>query len=154
MTEQQIERIRWLNRAFHADKIARAWVEKRECDRSLAERIRSGLASGTGGSGSDNSTENALLRLAETEHETELRLAELVQIRDEIAQAIATVDDDDMQAILMWHYLMYETFERIAEKMNYSERTVRRKHLIALDKVVLECPVKMCYNDIIEKRRR
>lgn len=143
MTTEQLERIRWLNRSFHADKIAQAWVDKREYDRSIAERIRSGLASGTGGSGSDNSTENALLRLAETEQETELRLTELVKIRDEIAGAIATVGDDDMQAILMWHYLMYETFDKIAEKMHYDKRTIQRKHKAALDQIVIVCHPEM-----------
>lgn len=140
MTTEQLERIRWLNRAFHAEKAAKAWLAKLERDRSLAERITHGGGS-PGGTPSGNSTEDALIRLATTEQETQQRLRELVTIREEITQAIAAVDDYDMQAILVRHYLAYETFETIAEKMHYSERTVRRKHLLALQKIVLECPV-------------
>lgn len=135
MTEEQLAKIQWLNRAFHAEKNAKAWQAKLERDRSLAERIsRSG--NGIGG-GQGNSTEDALLRLAQTEEEARARLHELVGIREEISGAIRSVEDQDMQAILIRHYLAYETFETIADKMHYDERTIRRKHKKAIDKVVL-----------------
>lgn len=136
MTEEQTAKINWLNRAFHAEKAAMAWRAKLERDRSLAERI-SRTGDGTGG-GQGNGTENALLRLAQTETETRERLRKLVEIREEISTAIRQVDDPDMQAILVRHYLAYETFEQIAEKMNYSFITIRRKHKAALEKVELE----------------
>ena len=135
MTAEQIEKIRWLNRAFHAEKAAKAWLAKLERDRSLAERISRGLSSGGGSTG--NSTEDALVRLADTERETQERLRELVAIRDEITAVISRLDDYDMQAILVRHYLAYETFEMIAEKMHYDESTVRRKHKKALDMIAL-----------------
>lgn len=136
MTTEQLNRIRWLNRAFHAEKAAKAWLAKLERDRSLAERISRGLSSGGGSPG--NSTEDALIRLADTERETQERLRELVAIREEITQAIAAVEDYDMQAILVRHYLAYETFELIAEKMHYSERSIKYKHKAALDKVCID----------------
>lgn len=138
MTAEQIEKIRWLNRAFHAEKAAKAWLAKLERDRSLAERIAHGAGS-PGGTPSGNSTEDALIRLADTERETQQRLRELAAIREEITQAIAAVEDYDMQAILVRHYLAYETFELIAEKMRYDKRTIQRKHKAAIDKVVIEC---------------
>lgn len=138
MTQEQLTKIRYLNRAFHAEKAAKAWLAKLERDRSLAERISRGLSSGSG-SASGNSTEDALIRLADTERETQQRLRELAAIREEITQAIAAVDDYDMQAILVRHYLAYETFELIAEKMHYDKRTIQRKHKAAIDKVVIEC---------------
>ena len=135
MTEEQTAKIAWLNRAFHAEKAAMAWRAKLERDRSLAERIsRSG--NGTGG-GQGNSTEDALLRLAQTEAETRERLRELINIREEISTAIRKVDDPDMQAILVRHFLAYETFEMIAEKMHYSKPTIIRKYKKALDKMIL-----------------
>lgn len=135
MTAEQIAKINWLNRAFHAEKVAMAWRAKLERDRSLAERI-SRTGNGTGG-GQGNGTESALVRLAQTETETRERLRTLVSIREEISSAIRNVDDPDMQAILVRHYLVYETFEQIAEKMHYDESTIRRKHKRALDKIAL-----------------
>lgn len=110
-------------------------MAKLERDRSLAERI-SRTGDGSGG-GQGNSTEDALIRLAQTESETQERLRKLVGIRDEISTAIQQIDDPDMQAILVRHYLAYETFEKIADVMHYDDRTIRRKHKKALDKIVL-----------------
>ena len=135
MTAEQIAKINWLNRAFHAEKVAMAWRAKLERDRSLAERI-SRTGNGTGG-GQGNGTESALVRLAQTETETRERLRTLVNIREEISSAIRNVDDPDMQAILVRHFLAYETFEMIADKMHYSKPTIMRKYKKALDKMIL-----------------
>lgn len=137
MTEEQLAKIRWLNRAFHAEKAARAWLAKLERDRALAERITRGT-SDTHGSSGGNSTEDALLRLAQTEEETQARLRELVTIRDEITAAVKSLEDLDMQAILVRHYLAYEPWELVAEKMHYSVRSIKYKHKAALDKVCIE----------------
>lgn len=137
MTEEQLKKIRWLNRAFHAEKSYKAWVAKLERDRSIAKRITRGLESTGGGSpgGAGNNTEDALIRLADTERGVQDRLRALAGIREEITQAIITVEDYDMQAILVRHYLAYETFDVIAERMHYDKRTIQRKHKAAIDKI-------------------
>ena len=135
--EERRAKVAWLNRAFHAEKNAKAWMAKLERDRSLAERIsRSMSGTGTGGAQS-NTTEDCLIRLAETQEGVQQALRELAGIREEIAAVIRVVDDLDEQTILVRHYLAYEKFELIAEKMHYDERTIRRKHSKALEKVVL-----------------
>lgn len=135
--EERRAKVAWLNRAFHAEKNAKAWMAKLERDRSLAERIsRSTSGTGTGGAQS-NTTEDCLIRLAETQEGVQQALRELAGIREEIAAVIRGVDDLDGQTILVRHYLAYEKFELIAEKMHYDERTIRRKHSKALEKVVL-----------------
>lgn len=135
--EERRAKVAWLNRAFHAEKNAKAWMAKLERDRSLAERI-SRSTSGTGAGGAQsNTTEDCLIRLAETQEGVQNALRELAGIREEIAAVIRRVDDLDEQTILVRHYLAYEKFELIAEKMHYDERTIRRKHSKALEKVVL-----------------
>lgn len=136
MTDEQKTKIRWLNRAFHAEKAAKAWFEKAEHDQSIAERLSRGNG---GGTPSGNSTENAVIRFAQTKEEAMQRVRELWDIRAEIRTAICTVDDMDAQAILVRHYLVYQSFDRIAEEMQYDKRTIQRKHKAALDKVVIEC---------------
>ncbi len=139
MTQEQRRKINWLNRAFYAEKAAKAYLEKCEREKSLAQRLSRTFSESSGSSG--NSTEDALIRLAVTEQQTQQKLKELVCIREEIAEAIQQIDDNDLQAVLVWHYLNYLTFEQTAEKMHYDERTIRRKHKKALDKIVLLCPV-------------
>lgn len=144
MTTEQIKKIAWLKRAFYTENQAKAWLEKLERDRSHAEQV-SKISSGIGSSSrsSENCTEDALIRLAETERRTQEKLAKLVKIRNEIVQAIEQVEDSDMQSILVWKYLNYYTFEQVAEKMHYSVRNVKYKHKSALDKlcIVLHCDI-------------
>jgi len=136
MTTEQLAKIQWLNRAFHAEKNYKAWLAKLERDRSIAERLT--RSTDGPGSPSDNGTETALIRLADTEQRTQERLQELVRIREEITVVIEAVPDLDAQTILVRHYLAYETFEQIAEKMHYSVITIKRKHKKSLDEIEID----------------
>ena len=136
MTTEQLAKIQWLNRAFHAEKNYKAWLAKLERDQSIAERLTRST-DGTG-SPSDNGTESALIRLADTEQRTQERLQELVRIREEITVVIEAVPDLDAQTILVRHYLAYETFEQIAERMHYSVITIKRKHKKSLDEIEID----------------
>jgi len=138
VTTEQIQKIAWLNRAFRARKAAEAWKLKYQQDKIIAERISGGLASSGARSG-NNATEDALIRLAETERKTKSKIDELIQIQEEIADKIMEIDDNELQAVLVYRYLGCMNFEQIAEKMNYDKRTIQRKHKAALDKVVIEC---------------
>ena len=138
--EERKAKVDWLNRAFHAEKNARAWMVKLERDRSLAERISRNAAespqTGAGGAGS-NSTEDYLIRLVGTQERLQEALRELVDVREEISTAIRTVTDPDAQTILVRHYLAYEKFDVIAERMHYSLSTVMRKYRFALEMLTL-----------------
>lgn len=136
MTDEQLKKIAWLDRAFYAEKSVKAWMEKCERERSFAQRL-SRTFSGNSSGCSGNSTEDTLIRLIDAERKSKERLNQLVRIREEITETILNVRDDELQAVLVWHYLHYLTFEQIAEKMHYEERTIRRKHKQALDEIVL-----------------
>lgn len=135
MTDAQLRAVQWLNRAFYADKAALAWREKLERDRALAERL-SRCGDGVGGAAA-NGTESALLRFAQTERDLRGLLCELAAVREEIAKVIAGVEPQDLQALLVRHYLAYEPWETVAEKMHYSVRAVKYKHKAALDQVCI-----------------
>ncbi|MDE5768283.1 MAG: DUF1492 domain-containing protein [Oscillospiraceae bacterium] len=135
MTAEQNRKIRWLERAREADRKAQALEAKWQYDACLAERLS--RYSGCSGNSSGNSTEDALIRLIETERRAEEQLRKLAQIREEITFAIENVPDSDLQTILIWKYLKYMTFEHIADKMHYSLITIRRKHKDALDHIEL-----------------
>ena len=143
MTDEQLTKIRWLGRAFHARHRAAAWIAKYERDKSSAERL-SRACGGIGSTpGSGNATESCILRLLETKERMLAEMARQQSIEAEIEAAIDTIDDPDMHAILVRHYLAGQTFEAIAEQIHYDERTIRRKHKAALDRIVLECPAEM-----------
>lgn len=136
LTQEQLDKIAWLNRAFHADKLAQAYAAKARRDKELAQRLT--RSQGTGGTaGAGNGTEAALLRLAATEEQLQAKLQRLAHVREEIHDAILTVQDAELEAVLIRHYLSYETMEQIAEQMHYAVRTVKYKHKQALDKLCI-----------------
>jgi len=139
--EERKAKVDWLNRAFHAEKNARAWMAKLERDRSLAERISRNASErpqGASGGAPGNTTEDYLIRLAGTQERLQDALRALADVREEITEAIRRVEDLDAQTILVRHYLAYETFEVIAEKMHYSLRSIHYKHNTALEQVCIE----------------
>jgi DNA-directed RNA polymerase specialized sigma24 family protein len=134
MTIDQLAKIQWLNRAYDAEQTAKAWTAKLERDRSLAERTCR-KCSQSFGSPSGNTTELLLIHLADTDQKTQDYLKEMIQIQNEITEAIVKIQSLELQTILIRRYLAHETFTQIAEQMHCDERTVRRKHLLALEKL-------------------
>lgn len=136
MTKEQTEKIKWLRRAKKANDSARDWLSLLEHDREQARISSNSFSdSGTYGNNSVNSKENVLINLAETERRTQKKCAEYVHICDEIASAIEEIEDEDLQAVLTWHYLKFLTWEETAYRMNYSVSAVKKKHKKALDKL-------------------
>ncbi len=56
-------------------------------------------------------------------------------IRVETEKIINSVNDGELSALLKYRYIDHMTWEKIAEKMFYSLRTVKYKHKTALDKI-------------------
>lgn len=145
MNEQQSELIKWLKRAFYAEKKLKALEHLRESDRERAERITSVLGGNVKGKSDtrQNTVENSLIRLACSEEKYERFLDRYVSIREEVEKKISDLHNDELEALFIYRYLDYMTIEKIAEEMHYDERTVRRKHKDGLEKMsanVRFCP--------------
>nr|MDE7364279.1 hypothetical protein [Ruminococcus sp.] len=132
---KKIEQLKeWLKRAEKADKSVKLWRSRLEHDRELARGKKGMSGSGTYSS-SANGTEDALIKLAETERILQEKKAEFKRIYDEIDSAVKKIEDDDLQMLLYWHYLKFLTWEETAHKMNYGISTIKYKHKKALEKL-------------------
>lgn len=137
MTVEQLEVKNWLNRAFYADKKVSALEslvkQLRERAQSVSvcyERNDTGKSSSA-----KNGVENAYMRLADTEMKLCNQIIELLDIIDEIRDAIAKLKDDDLETVMIHRYLLFHTVEETAELMNYSPETVKRKQRKAIEKL-------------------
>lgn len=142
MTVRQLEIKRWLNRAFYAEKKVKALKTLLRLCRERAEGL-SGCCEGNDkgkSSGCKNGTEDALMKLVDTEHKLQRQIIELVAISDEIFDAISKIGDDDLETVLIHRYILFHTIEETAEIMNYSPRTVRDKQKKAIEKLCLLLP--------------
>ncbi len=142
MTDKQFEFRHWLNRAFYADKKVKALeMLLRQC-RERAESVSVCYEGNDKGrcSGAKNGMENALMKLVDTEHKLQRQISELLGISDEISGAIAKLQDNDLETVLIHRYILFHTIEETAEIMNYSPRTVRDKQKKAIEKLCLLLP--------------
>lgn len=60
------------------------------------------------------------------------RIAQLVTVKNEVAEAIAQVDGERYRTLLIDRYTRYMTWEQIAVEMNYSYMQICRLHGDAL----------------------
>lgn len=127
----------FLNRAFYADKKIAALnmliAQTRERAQGLS-RSSDGNLKGKSDS-NNNSTESALLRLAELEQQAQVQRVYAADVLLEIQQKIALLRDDDFETVLTHRFLLYNTIEQTAELMNYAPRTVRQKQKQAIEKL-------------------
>ena len=137
MTEEQMQKVTWLNRAFYAYKKLGALLAQQDRLRTLAQSLSVSYEGNDKGksSGSKNGTENALIKLADISRNIDSEVHTMLDVYTEIDNAIQQIDDDVSQAILKRRYLAFETMEQIAENMNYDKSTVQRKHKKSLDKL-------------------
>lgn len=144
MTENELTTRHWLNRAFYADKKAKALeMLVRQCRERAEGLSRCSEDNDKGRSdGTENGTENALMKLAEMERKADAQRVEAVNVSAEIQTIISGLHDDDLEAVLIHRYLLFETVEQTAESIGYDPRTVMRKIKKAIEKLspnVIEC---------------
>lgn len=144
MTEHEVKD--WLKRVYNTYREVESLETLLAASRMHAEGLdRSGKYNYTGKSDTRlNGTENAFIKLADTERRYNQQMQELVKVTEEVADAIALLNDNELEVILIHRYLYFHTIEQTAELMNYSSRTIIRKEKEAIKK--LSCCVIVCHN--------
>lgn len=83
----------------------------------------------------ENKVEQAGMERAQIAVELAQEICELASAKRKIEQDIRGIEDDKQRLILEKHYIDGQTFEQIAEDMDFSERQIRRLHLKAICKM-------------------
>ena len=119
----------WLNRAFRAEKKAQALqmlVQQRRENATGLVRVSEGNDKGKSDT-SKNGTESSLIQLVDVEEKFQKCKAEAERVTEEIFKAISSLNDDELEAVLINRYLNYMTIEDTAEFMGYGVTTIKRK---------------------------
>ena len=127
MTAEQIKKRDWLRRAKAINMYMEALEKQNQKDKRLAKYL----------SEMDEPNEELNEKIKNFVSIQQKKIKELLNVREEIQDAIFQVCDDVLGTILTRHYLLYETIDTIAEEMHYDRRSIQRKHLKALDNIVL-----------------
>ena len=124
----------FLARAYWLDRRIEKKTEEIERMRSRLERITAQITDmPRGGSGGDWT--DLVAKVHEREEAIRGEIAELVEVKRQIAEVIAAVEEPRYRTLLELRYRNYLSFERIAVEMNYSWRHVIRLHDEALREV-------------------
>ena len=137
MTETEMRN--YLEGHFYASKKIKALEAERK---QLRMNAQGGAISfeGNNTTGKSNATERNLMRLADEEKEIDEQIVRLRQKQRDIRQLISSLNDDDLEAVLIFRYIVHNTEEQTAEKLNYAPRTVQEK----IKKAGSKLCVKMC----------
>lgn len=131
----------YLRQAYKLDR--RLQREQRKLEQ-LQSKVRyvSPSFEGMGGHGSGDKMSKAVADIIERTQRVQELTATYTARYGEIEQAIHSLHDDVLEEVLELRYLQYMKWDKIAERMNYTERHITRLHGIALKKMsvnVLEC---------------
>ena len=135
MTDEQFRKIQFLNQAYYIKKKIDALNEVRKRNKfSSAVSCKSDGIQYTGGY---NREECRMMKILSLDEKISAETDKLNRMLSEIYDAISTVDDIELNTLLTYRYILFLKIDEIADRLNCDEKTVRRKHKKALDKLAL-----------------
>ena len=137
MTDEQLKKIEYLNRAFNLENYISRLKKRKNINKTLSSPNYK--SDGTQHKGGYNREEERVMKILELDSKITVAKSKLETAKQEIKQAIESVSDDELRELLECRYIDYMKMKDIAEVMNCDERTAKRKHKKALDKVVIAC---------------
>lgn len=137
MTNEQRDKICKLNCLYYAELKLNALFSIKENDKKLARKIVNKFPDKNYESEFSECLEMTVDFYKKTVDNYISALKNYLKIREETEIIINSIDNDELSSILRYHYIEHKTWEKIAENMYYSLRTVKYKHKTALDKIKL-----------------
>ena len=80
----------------------------------------------------DDRIQSAVEKIVEIEERILQNIDDAAELRSRIEKAISDIEDKRLALLLEYKYIDGLTFERVAEKMNYSTRHILGLHGVAL----------------------
>ena len=120
-------------------KSVKAAEEKYLLSKELAERTRENLyhrgvtySDTPGAEVQDNTQEKNLAELLDLDEQAKRDRIDYFRLKKQVLDLINTLESPKEREVLIRHYFYYETWERTAERMNYSLRQIHNIHNNAL----------------------
>ena len=125
----------WLNQGRNLDRIINDLIKEK--DRALYCACRASMPYDGDGvqSSLKNTTENKFIQYSDYSKKIDEEIERLLIIKQDILQVINAIDNSIYKDILIKRYLLFYSWEKIAEEMHYSRMQINRLHGIALQKI-------------------
>lgn len=126
----------YLSQAFTLDQRINSKLEQVASLRELATKATASIhTERVSGTKQRSPMENTLVKLIELEHEINADIDRLVDLKCEIIDFINQVENPNYRLLLELRYISGNTWEEIADKMQYDLRWIYRLHGKALREI-------------------
>lgn len=121
------ERQKVLSQAFYLDKEIKGMIEERDTLKRAAEKSTT-TYSETPSRGSKNTsrTEDLVIAVVDMDREIDTKVDQLVNIKEQIREAVSTVKDRKQRTVMTLRYLYFFNWIEIAREMNITVRHAMR----------------------------
>ncbi len=131
------EKVRWLRRYRDALRLEDELRQELEAQRARACKTTAALTGMPGGGGDGQALPRAVESIIAAQQELQAQINLCGAVRREVVAALDQVADERDHEILRRRYLLGQTYEKIAEKMNYSIRAIIYRHNKAVEMLSL-----------------
>ncbi|MBE6846171.1 MAG: hypothetical protein E7508_10840 [Ruminococcus sp.] len=135
MTQTQLEKATWLNRAYYIKLKLDSLYSLSQEDRRRAQSFMEMLPQKDEPAMVELCRRIADINVEKSNQKYIETLSMYNVIRVEIESAIEKIDNPEYQCLLTAHYIENKSWKQIAEENFYGLRTVKYKHLKALDAI-------------------
>lgn len=125
----------YLKQAYRLNELINSDLEELKQLKALSTSISSLSLSGVISSGtrnSDASFVNCINKIVNLEEKINTEIDSYVDLKEEIRQKIIALDDKNEILILQERYLLFTTWEKIADNMNFTPQWIYELHKKAL----------------------
>ena len=128
----------FLSQAYLLDQRINCKLEQAQSLRSLAEKASTTLMPTPISKTRHRSRiEDVIVKIVDLEDEIGASITRLLELKQEIATAIARVENPKYRALLELRYLCFKTWDEIAGELRYERRYVFKVHDRAIQKVTV-----------------
>lgn len=134
----------WMNRARELNIEIDSLLEEQQAAFAMATGVTVAAGGEKVQASKGNTTEMKFTNYAAYSELIDSRIDELYKIKREILMVIKKVDDTVLRALLLKRYILFKTWEKVADEIHYSyKHTVHSLHPKALQKIekVIECNI-------------
>ena len=136
MSDQNKKVKKWLGRAYKIDNEINILQKELEDAFSLATKCTSSVKDVCVEESKTNSSEQRILQYISYSEKINAKIDELYAIKQEISQAIFSVDDSILRQLLILRYLHFKKWGDIANELSYDYYHVRKiLHKKALESI-------------------
>ena len=130
MTIDELNTIRKLNKAFYIEKNVEALLEVKKMNEKIMERYKA--INDT----EKETAEETIKNINNLNTKINSNIDSLVNTRNEIADIINSLENEEYKTILTRRYLLYQGMQEIADIMHYDLRSILRKHKTTIQTIM------------------